>query len=557
MASPTPTPAPRQIYGITPIRPETAHVFDSEPPTRVNSPTPASSTSPPSPRRVSLSAAGSPTSSFTPSLSGATPVPSRPLSMIDSFESLEGPTRVGSPEGSVFEGKEKAVFGGNGAFDKLGEISEFRSDEEKGGFEGVSAVVVDGTDDFPEGGTRAYLALCGSFLVLLCTFGLSNSFGTFLQYYKLHQLEAYTNSDISWIGSLHLFLTFASAFYSGILFDNGWFRYQLAIGSVGWLVGIFTLSFAKTFWQILLAQSVCMGLSLGIMFSPCLSILGTYFRRKRAFVVGVAASGTAIGAVVFPVLLGQLFEKQGFPTAIRAAGFLMLALLIVANLTIRPRQVAAPSADAAATAADKPSLTTVLVRIVRDPAAWIVMLGVFGVYVGCFIVLFYVTSFARQYSSNAALATYSLSIINALAFFSRIGSGLVADRCGVFNTAIPLAFAVAVLTFGMIGATSTAGLTIFLILFGIAQGGWISVSAALFMSLTNDVNELGLRSGIGFLFVALATLIGSPIAGALLIATNGSYVAALCFGGSMATIGVVLLCFGRRYQVRRKSSQRV
>lgn len=291
----------------------------------------------------------------------------------------------------------------------------------------------------------------------------------------------------------HLFLTFASAFYSGILFDKGWFRYQLAIGSVGWLVGIFTLSFATTFWQILLAQSVCMGLSLGLMFSPCLSILGTYFRRKRAFVVGVAASGTAIGAVVFPVLLGQLFEQKGFPTAIRAAGFLMLALLLIANVTIRPRKVAgaSSSANTAAAVSTKPPLRTILLRIVRDPAAWIVMVGVFGVYVGCFVPLFYVVSFARQYSNNAAIATYSLSIINSLAFFSRIGSGLVADRCGLFNTAIPLACSVGILTFGMIGATNTAGLAVFLVLFGIAQGGWISVSAALFMSLTNDVNELG------------------------------------------------------------------
>ena len=61
-----------------------------------------------------------------------------------------------------------------------------------------------------------------------------------------------------------------------------------------------------------------MGLSLGLFFSPCLSILGTYFRRRRAFVVGVAASGTAIGAVIFPVLLGQMFEKKGFAWAVRA-----------------------------------------------------------------------------------------------------------------------------------------------------------------------------------------------------------------------------------------------
>ena len=57
-------------------------------------------------------------------------------------------------------------------------------------------------DAFPEGGTRAYLALLGSTLVLLCTFGLSNSYGVFLQHCKQHQLKDYTNSDISWIGSL-------------------------------------------------------------------------------------------------------------------------------------------------------------------------------------------------------------------------------------------------------------------------------------------------------------------------------------------------------------------
>lgn len=125
--------------------------------------------------------------------------------MIDSFESLEGPTRVGSPEGSIFEGKEE---GKGGAFDRLGEeVDQLErcggdGDEEKGlgGGGAVTTEIVQ--DDFPEGGTRAYLALLGSTLVLLCTFGLSNSYGVFLQHYKEHQLKDYTNSDISWIGSL-------------------------------------------------------------------------------------------------------------------------------------------------------------------------------------------------------------------------------------------------------------------------------------------------------------------------------------------------------------------
>ncbi|BGP33885.1 hypothetical protein JCM10296v2_005692 [Rhodotorula toruloides] len=479
------------------------------------------------------------------SLSGSTPTPSRPLSLVNEkvFDTpldgptrvgspLEGPTRVGSPAPSVFEDKLK---------------SEVIADLEKHGYpvsNEESAPTPE--EEYPEGGLRAWLAVFGSTLVLLCTFGLSNSFGTFLAHYKAEQLASYPPSTISWIGSAHLFVTFASAFNAGVLFDKGYFRYQLVAGSVGWLVGIFTLSLAKTFVQIFLAQAICMGLSLGIMFGPCLSILGTYFRRKRAFVVGIAASGTAIGAVVFPVLLGRLFEEKGFAFAVRVAGFLMLALLVIANIVIRPRAISKTVVRA--------PLASTMRRIARDPAAWLVYGGIFGTYTSCFIPLFYVVSYAQKYSTNAAVATYSLSIINALAFFSRIGSGLVADRLGTFNTAIPLSFLVGVLTFAMIGATSTPALVVFLVLFGIAQGGWISVSASVFMTLANDVSEIGLRSGIGFFFVALATLIGSPIAGALLTATNGSYVAALCFGGGMAMVGTVLLVFARGIQVRRKSS---
>ena len=51
-----------------------------------------------------------------------------------------------------------------------------------------------------------WLCVVGSTLVLFCSFGYANAFGVFQSYY---QLTAYPNksaSDISWIGSLQLFL---------------------------------------------------------------------------------------------------------------------------------------------------------------------------------------------------------------------------------------------------------------------------------------------------------------------------------------------------------------
>ncbi|GAA5823875.1 hypothetical protein JCM3770_000200 [Rhodotorula araucariae] len=483
--------------------------------------------------------------SLAPTLSGDTPCPSRPLSVLEKDEVWDGPTRVGSP--APFDDDE-----GMKAKTSTWDAEKGYELQEQAGEERPEETAA----DFPEGGLRAWLCVLGSTLVLLCTFGLSNSFGTFLQYYHTHQLAAYTTSEISWIGSAHLFITFSCAFGAGVAFDRGFFRYQLALGSIAWLGGVFGLSFARTFAQIFVCQAVVMGLALGSFFAPCLSILGTYFRRRRAFVVGVAASGTAVGASIFPVLLGQLFDKKGFAWAIRAAGFLMLGLLVVANLVIRPRKLTShvPPASARPSSAQVP-LGTVLGKIIRQPSAWLVYCGVFGIYVSCFIPLFYVVSFAKTFADNDAVATYSLSIINAVAFFSRIGSGLVADRLGIFNTAVPLGALVAALTFAMMGATSTASLSVWLVLFGFAQGGWISISASCFMSLADDASEIGLRSGLGFLFVALATLIGSPIAGALLAATGGSYVAALCFGAGMAVAGCGLLVLGRRTQVRRRGSQ--
>ncbi|GAA5874461.1 hypothetical protein JCM8547_007368 [Rhodosporidiobolus lusitaniae] len=481
------------------------------------------------------------------SLSGPTPCPSRPLSFIepDSYDSdASAPTRVGSRAPSfVGEKKEK------------GEEEDVEKGEEK--------EAVREEDEYPEGGLRAWLAVLGSTLVLLSTFGLSNSYSVFLSYYSTHLLSTYTSFSLSWIGSSHLFITFSCAFFAGILFDKGWFQYQLALGSVGWVAGVFCLSVSKTYWQIFLSQAVLMGLSLGLMFSPALSVLGTYFKRQRAFVVGIAASGTAIGAVVFPIMLGRVFESKGFAEGVRAAGYLMLALLVIANLITRPRPMAAappsPSpSSSSSTLVKKPALLPVLRKIARDKAAWFVCGGVFCIYTCCFIPLFYIVSFAKHYNgSDSVLSQYSLSIINAVAFLSRILSGLLADRLGTFNLALPLGFAVSILTFGMIGCTTPGPLVAFLVLFGAAQGGWISVSATCFMGLAESPSEIGLRGGIGFFFVALAVLIGSPIAGALLNVTGGSYTAALCFGGAMAAVGCGFLAVGRGMVVRKKGTRRV
>ena len=68
--------------------------------------------------------------------------------------------------------------------------------------------------------SRAVLTVMGAFFSLFCTVGLLNAFGVFQQYYKEAILQDMTESDISWIGSVGIFLLYRFAPITGVLVDR-------------------------------------------------------------------------------------------------------------------------------------------------------------------------------------------------------------------------------------------------------------------------------------------------------------------------------------------------
>lgn len=150
------------------------------------------------------------------SLSGDTPVPSPPSS--DAGDSCS--TRVCSRAPSFElkrEDKKTQDIQDDGSNEKT--IAPERDDKEAWTIE-EGRVLPPVEPELKEGGVRGYCAVAGAVLLLVSTFGLSNSFGVFLAQYKL-MLPDYPSSTLSWIGSTHLALTFGSSLLSGYLFDKG------------------------------------------------------------------------------------------------------------------------------------------------------------------------------------------------------------------------------------------------------------------------------------------------------------------------------------------------
>ena len=82
---------------------------------------------------------------------------------------------------------------------------------------------------------------------------------------------------------------------TGPIFDRGYLRLLLLVGSFGVVFGFMMLSLCKEFWQAMLAQGFCIGLGGGMLFVPSVAILPTYFSTKIGLAIGLAAAGSSMG----------------------------------------------------------------------------------------------------------------------------------------------------------------------------------------------------------------------------------------------------------------------
>lgn len=118
------------------------------------------------------------------------------------------------------------------------------------------------TDPIPNGGTQAWLQVIGSWVTLVATWGLVNTYGVYQAYYETNLLASSSASSISWIGSLQACLLMLVGVVAGPLYDSGYFRHLLIVGLFLVVFGQFMTSLGREYWHILMAQGVCTGVGM-------------------------------------------------------------------------------------------------------------------------------------------------------------------------------------------------------------------------------------------------------------------------------------------------------
>ena len=109
----------------------------------------------------------------------------------------------------------------------------------------------------------------------------------------------------------------------GPIFDLGHPRLIIVLGTFLVVFGIMTTSLCTTLWQLILAA---------------VAIIPAYFANRTSLAVGIAATGSSVGGVIYPIIFYKLQPHIGFPWAERTIGFVALATSTVPLLTIRMRE---------------------------------------------------------------------------------------------------------------------------------------------------------------------------------------------------------------------------
>lgn len=191
--------------------------------------------------------------------------------------------------------------------------------------------------DFPEGGTKAWLVVFGSFCIICGTFGLINSVGLFQAYWQEHQLAAYSSGDIGWISAVNVFLNLILGVQTGPLFDRYGPRGLIAVGSVVYVASLVLLAQCSKYWQFMLVYGIVAGLSSACLTTTALSVIAHWFEVKRGIASGITFAGSSLGGVAFPLVLRPMFQHLSWAWSIRVISLVILVLMIIGNLCIRGR----------------------------------------------------------------------------------------------------------------------------------------------------------------------------------------------------------------------------
>ncbi|KAI5782910.1 major facilitator superfamily domain-containing protein [Pyronema domesticum] len=382
-------------------------------------------------------------------------------------------------------------------------------------------------------GGEGWIQVAWCYPCMFATWGIINTYGTFQAYYMAQNIAS--PQQAAWIGSLQTFLMLVVSPLVGRLFDAGKAVPLIRGGTALLTLGLISASFTMNYYVLLFTQGIIAGLGLGLIFTPSVTIVTTYFQRRRALALGIATTGGGVGGVIYPILVRTTMNAYGFAWSMRTMGFMVLAIMVLPCIFSKQRT------DLRKRKLKNGEGEVKFWGFLKERQFMMCLAGIMAIFGGMYTPYFFITSWVAKEGINLGFqGWWLLSLVNAGSILGRIGPAICADLmkspllvqlisvtlCGILCLCwIPI---------------HTAPLTIFFALtYGVASGAFLGLMPAGTAALTTDMRYVGVRTGIVFSVAGISNLIGNPVAGK--IVGSYGYTAAKVWAGCCMMVGSAIL----------------
>jgi Na+/melibiose symporter-like transporter len=205
----------------------------------------------------------------------------------------------------------------------------------------------------------------------------------------------------------------------------------------------------------------------GLIYVPAVSIVSIQFTGKRAVALGLAATGSAVGGVILPIIFRSLLARIGFGWTNRVFATILLGVAVLSftlltevhyrSLPQRLRCLRRQNRQAESSRRGTSSHAHFnhsghggnfqsFLSAFKGRAYVFLCAGVFLIFLGYWVPLFYIVPFAvDSLDMSSSHATYLLAILNAESFLGRALPPFLGEFIGTAN----------VLLLGAVGLGST------------------------------------------------------------------------------------------------------
>ncbi|PSN71386.1 major facilitator superfamily protein [Corynespora cassiicola Philippines] len=257
------------------------------------------------------------------------------------------------------------------------------------------------------------------------TWGILSSYGVYLAYYLANStFPSATPLDYAYIGGITFGISMLVASPVTYLVRLYGIHVPMLVGVVLQTGGFIAASFAKSIWHLYLTQGVCVGIGVGFLFIPSVSITSQWFDKKRSLANSINSAGSGLGGVIIAFATQPMIDNISLAWSLRIIGIISGTVNALATLLLRTRNHIV-----------QPPMHPFSLPLLRRPPVFLLLSWGFISMFGYIVLLYSLSDFARSLGIDPQKASYVTALMNLGTAVGRPCIGLLSDKYGRIEVA--------------------------------------------------------------------------------------------------------------------------